>query len=379
MPTRRDFIHYMAASSAVFTFPQLALAKLNSDQRFVFIIQRGAADGLNTVIPYADPDYAKLRKSLAIDVSEATKLDGMFALHPALKETANMYRSGQAMFVHAVASPYRSRSHFDGQNVLETGGTSAYQLKDGWLNRLLGLLSSKQQQAIAISQSVPMALRGSTNVASYAPSKLPQASDDLMLRVSSLYENDETLHAAWSAAMEIEKTAASTSNRKDPAALGKLAGDFLAREDGHKIAMLETTGWDTHNSQIGRLNRQLGSLDKLLASLKNSLGDVWQNTTVIVCTEFGRTAAANGTQGTDHGTGSAAMVLGGTLNGGRVLTDWPGLSNSSLYQGRDLKPTLALDELITSVLAESYTLDPVKLAQVLFPSMTMMKPLTGFY
>ena len=171
---RRDFLRVASiGGAAFFASPYISFAAANTDRRFIFIIQRGAADGLNTVIPYADPYYAKLRGALAIDVSQATKLDGMFALHPALIETAKMYNTGQALFAHAVASPYRERSHFDAQNVLETGGTSAYQVKDGWMNRLLGLLPAAQSEAIAFASSIPMALRGKMEVSSYAPSALP--------------------------------------------------------------------------------------------------------------------------------------------------------------------------------------------------------------
>ena len=188
---RRDFLRFSALSSAtLFASPYLSFAAANTDRRFIFIIQRGAADGLNTVIPYADTVYAKLRGALAIDVAQATKLDGLFALHASLAETAKLYASGQALFVHAVASPYRDRSHFDGQNVLETGGIAPYQMKDGWMNRLLTLLPSTQNEAIAIASTVPMALRGKAEVTSYAPSNLPQASDDMLMRVSQLYAED---------------------------------------------------------------------------------------------------------------------------------------------------------------------------------------------
>jgi uncharacterized protein (DUF1501 family) len=379
MINRRDFLRVMATGGAMLAMPKLALAKANTNQRFIFVMQRGAADGLNIVIPYADPNYAKLLKSLAIDASQAVKLDSLFALHPALKQTAKLYTEGQALFVQAVASPYRQRSHFDAQNVLETGGNSPYQLKDGWMNRLLTLLAGKQKEAIAIAQSVPMALRGNVQVASYAPSKLPDAAEDLMLRVTKLYENDDALHAAWTSAMEVESMAAHATKKRDPAGLGKLTGGFLVREDGPRIAMLESNGWDTHSNQNGRLNRQLSGLDGFIASLKETLGDTWQQTTVLVCTEFGRTAAVNGTQGTDHGTASAAMLYGGGLKGGRVLADWPGLNNASLYQGRDLMPTLGLDTLITSVVAELYGLDPYRVRRVLFPQGSDRKALEGFY
>lgn len=375
---RREFLRILAAGAGlILASPYISFASAMTDRRFIFIIQRGAADGLNTVIPYADPAYARLRGALAIDVTQATKLDGMFALHPSLSETAKMYSAGQALFVHAVASPYRDRSHFDGQNVLETGGNSPYQMQDGWMNRLLTLLPKTQSEAIAFASTVPMALRGKVEVSSYAPSVLPQAPDDLLLRVSQLYADDAQLHAIWSAAMDANHMAEDTSNKQDPASFGKLAASFLSRTDGPRIAMIETGGWDTHTAQEGRLSRQLKSLDTLLAALRDGLGDTWQKTTVIVATEFGRTAATNGTGGTDHGTGATAMILGGDVKGGRVIADWPGLNNSALYEGRDLKPTTNLDSLIASLTAAGFGIDPYKVASTLFPENNTVRQIEG--
>jgi len=365
---RRHFLGGAAASAgAMLLAPSIAFAAVASPHRFVFVIQRGAADGLNTVVPYADPAYASLRGELAIDTSKAYKLDGTFSLHPALLEMSKMYADGQALFVQAVASPYRDRSHFDGQNVLETGGLRPYQLKDGWLNRLVSMLPSARDNAIAFAPTLPLALRGPAEVTSYAASSLPQAQDDLLLRVSQLYQGDAQLHALWASAMQTRSLASSVSAKQDPAALGKMAASFLARNDGPRIAMIETGGWDTHTAQNPRLNTQLKALDTMIAALRDGLGPYWANTTVVVATEFGRTAAANGTGGTDHGTGAAAMLLGGGVNGGRVLADWPGLAPAALNEGRDLRATLALDSLIAGAVAETFSLDPAHVIKQLFP------------
>jgi uncharacterized protein (DUF1501 family) len=382
MLTRRSFIRYAAAGAgAILVSPQIAFARVETDRRFVFVIQRGAADGLNIVVPYADPGYATLRGALAVDTSAATRLDGTFALHPALAQTAQMYAAREALFVHAVASPYRDRSHFDGQNVLETGGTSPYQVKDGWLNRLVSLMPGTTQNthesAIAFAPTVPLALRGPANVASYAPSALPQAPDDLLTRVSQLYEQDAQLRPLWESAMTARGLAGDAGARQDPASLGKLAASFLSRDDGPRIAMIETGGWDTHSAQAPRLAAQLKALDTMLAALRDGLGPSWGKTTVLVATEFGRTAAANGTGGTDHGTGSVAMVIGGAVAGGRVVADWPGLRQSDLYQARDLKPTASLDALITGVASESLGLDPHRTASTLFAQNRAAQPMTG--
>jgi uncharacterized protein (DUF1501 family) len=373
---RRSFLSFSAVGAgAMLVAPRMALATLPTDGRFVFIIQRGAADGLNIVIPYADPAYTKLRGALAIDPAKAAKLDGSFALHPSLVETAKMYGQRQALFVHAVASPYRDRSHFDGQNVLETGGTQPYQVKDGWLNRLVAMMPRTKDEAIALAPTVPMALRGPAQITSYAPSSLPTPSDDLLLRVGQLYAADPQLHPLWLSALEAQGLAEGSAAKRDPASLGKLTASFLVKPDGPRIAMLETGGWDTHSGQERRLAAQLKALDTLLAAVRDGLGPTWAQTTVLIATEFGRTAAANGTGGTDHGTGSAAILVGGAVKGGRVVSDWPGLAPSSLYEGRDLRPTATMDSLIAGVAGQSLGIDPDHVARMLFGSASSMNGL----
>lgn len=363
---RRRFL----GAAALCTAPPVLFAQAATERRFIFIIQRGAADGLNTVIPYAEPAYASARGALAIDAAGALKLDGTFALHPSLPQQHALYAAGQASFFHAVASPYRDRSHFDGQNVLETGGRAPYQVKDGWMNRLLGLLPRHGKDAIAFSPAVPMALRGAVEVTTYAPSALPVATDDLMMRVEQLYAKDAQLHAIWSSALDARGMAGGMpggERRQDPAALGRMAARFLARADGPRLAMIETGGWDTHSGQTPRLAAQLRGLDQLIGGLHEGLGAAWLQTVILVATEFGRTVAANGTGGTDHGTGAAAMLVGGAVQGGRIVADWPGLAPANLFEGRDLAPTLALDALVSSACAEAFRLEPERTARILFP------------
>ncbi|MFL6720609.1 MAG: DUF1501 domain-containing protein [Sphingomonas sp.] len=371
MLTRRSFVAAGGAASALATlgFPGMAFARAGTPRRFVFIIQRGAADGLSILAPTGDPQFSGLRGDFVQDSGAGAKLGSFFTLHPALAETAKLYADRQALFVHAVASPYRDRSHFDGQNVLETGGSAAYRVRDGWMNRLLGLLPPEQAKALALSTTVPMALRGSHDVSSYASSQLPSPTDDLLTRVSSLYAGDQQLHALWSAAMDTRMKAGASmqaAGGQNGAATGALAARMLSG-DGARIAMIETNGWDTHSGQRGRLNAQLRNLDQMVSALKTGLGPDWANTLVVVATEFGRTARPNGTGGTDHGQASAAMLLGGAVAGGKVIADWPGLSNGALYEGRDLKPTTDLDALIAGALAQHYGLEPSRIMATLFP------------
>lgn len=375
MLNRRNFVALGASAIVTSAFgPRIAFARAATERRFVFIIQRGAADGLGTLAPIGDPAFAGQRGVLAQDFVSAPRLDSMFALHPAMTKTLGLWQAKQALFVHAVASPYRERSHFDGQNVLETGGSSAYALKDGWLNRLLSLLPA-DDKAIALAATIPMALRGPVEVASYAPSALPDASDDLLARVSAMYRDDPQLHAIWEQATA---TRMLTSDGRNAAATGTLAAKLLTAEGGARIAMIETGGWDTHAQQRGRLTGQLRGLDAMVGAIRDGLGSLWADTILVVATEFGRTVKVNGTQGTDHGTGSLAMLIGGAVNGGRVVADWPGLGDAALYENRDLKPTTGLDTLLSSAVASHFDLTAARTAQKLFPDMKsagMMKDL----
>lgn len=363
---RRQLI---AAGAASLFAPRIAFARADTPRRLVFVIQRGAADGLATLAPLGDPAYSGLRGDLAADLAGGLKLDGMFTLHPGLKQLGTLYGARQALFAHAVASPYRDRSHFDGQNVLETGGALPYERKDGWMNRLLPLLPAGQARALAVSATIPAALRGDAPVASYAPSNLPDAPDDLLQRVSMLYAGDAQLHRLWEEALQTRAMAAGTDlgGARGGEAAGKLVASLMDGPQGARVVMVETTGWDTHAGQRGRLTAQLGGLDALLAALRTGLGTAWADTLVVVATEFGRTAAVNGTGGTDHGTGSLAMLLGGTVTGGRIVSDWPGLGAGQLYEGRDLKPTASLDALLAGAIVGHFGLDPAEAAQKLFP------------
>jgi uncharacterized protein (DUF1501 family) len=367
MLTRRFFLGTSGLGLAALAIPRMAFARASTDRRFVFIIQRGAADGLSIVAPTGDPLHSGIRSDFDRDLQNGTRLGSFFTLHPALAQMGKMYAGKQALFVHAVASPYRDRSHFDGQNVLETGGSAAYRVRDGWLNRLLGLLPASESKALALSDTVPMALRGSHDVSSYAPSKLAGPSEDLLQRVSALYEPDAQLHQLWSAALDTRMTAGDVTDAgQNGAATGAVAARLLAGPAGARIAMIETNGWDTHSGQRARLAVQLRNLDGIVGSLKSGLGADWASTLVIAATEFGRTVRPNGTGGTDHGEASLAMLLGGAVAGGKVIADWPGLSTAALYEGRDLKPTTGLDALIAAALAQHYGLDPARVMTTLF-------------
>lgn len=360
--SRRSLLGSAAAAGALAVLPGMAFAAAATDRRFVFIIQRGAADGLAIVPPLGDPALAGLRDALVEPA--AVKLDALFALHPALAATAQLFAAGEGRAYHAVATAYRDRSHFDGQNVLESGAATPYASRTGWLGRLLPMLPGVETSALALAPAVPLALRGSIPVATYSPNRLPSPSDDLLLRVGALYQADAQFAPLWSEAMKTRMLAGDIGGNagKNGADLGKLAASLLAPADGARIMMIETGGWDTHSAQRSRLAAQLRGLDSLVAELKAGLGPAWNETLVLVATEFGRTAAANGTGGTDHGTASAALLLGGALPPGSPVTaDWPGLAPSALYQSRDLRPTAQLGGIVAAALADHYGLDPARL------------------
>ena len=370
MLNRRFFLASGLAGISVTAVPGLAWGAPATTKKFIFVIQRGAADGLATLAPVGDPDFVRARGDLAEESLTGTKLDGLFALHPAMAESAKLFASKQASFAHALASGYRERSHFDAQNMLESGASRPYGRDDGWLGRLLTMLPASQANALAVAPAVPLALRGPVAVNSYSPSRLPDANADLMQRLTALYAEDAQLSKLWEGARATDAMAGMPADDalKGGAALGKLTADLMSGPNGARVVMLETNGWDTHFQQKGRLTAGLKQVDALVAGLRDNLGLEWSNTLVMVATEFGRTVAFNGTGGTDHGTGGAAMLFGGNLaGGGKIQSDWPGLAPTKLFEGRDLRPTLRFEDFVSGALAAHYGFDPAKARRTLFP------------
>jgi uncharacterized protein (DUF1501 family) len=384
MLSRRELLKTLGVGSIAAGFPGLVLAKADTDARLVVLVLRGAMDGMSMLVPYGDGKYAGLRGQLALAApgqeGGVLKADGLFGIHPALQHTHQLYKKQQALFVHAVASPYRSRSHFDGQDHLESGSSPGNFRRDGWLNRALAPMAGSrgQESAISISQNTPLLLRGSQQVSSWAPSQMPDASDETLNRVRSLYAHDEFFASRLEQALESNQIAGDMSGKKlrrnsqtrQMEALMQATARFLSSSNGPRIAVLESGGWDTHARQgaaSGSLAGKFTMLDKGLSSLQQHLGDTWSQTVVMVVTEFGRTAKANGTGGTDHGTATAALLAGGAVSGGRIIADWPGLSASDLYEGRDLYPTTDIRSVFKGVLAQHLQLKEGFLEDEVFP------------
>ena len=357
--------------------PNLAFAKAESDKKLFVIFLRGAVDGLSFIPPVGDPALARSRAVWMDELSGAHRLDTTFALHPGLGRIAKLYAQGDVIGTQAIATDYRERSHFDAQNLLETGGQRPFQVRDGWLNRFLGLFANGKPSALAIAPFVPLVLRGANPASSYAPSDIPDASQETVERIAALYAHDPQLRAAWNETVAIHARlqGGDTTELSGAAQTGQLAARLMAGGDGASIAMVDVPGWDSHANQIPQLNRRFAALDTLIGAFCDEIGAAWSDTLVLVATEFGRTVAINGTNGTDHGTGGAALLLGGGIKGGRVIADWPGLDQAALYEGRDLKPTQSLESLIGGALAEHFALDPDKTMAQLFPGRA--KALTG--
>jgi uncharacterized protein (DUF1501 family) len=394
MVSRRDILRFAGTAAMASGIPGLTFARADSNARFVLVILRGAADGLAIAAPYGDGNYRKIRGELALPEPGSSgglnKLDGLFGLHPSLPNIYEQYREDQALIVHAVASPYRERSHFDGQDVLENGAGQVGSLRDGWLNRALDPLGGAlgDEVAIAMAQNTPLVLRGDNSVTSWAPSQLPDADESTLRRLQDLYARDEFFATRLTQALDAQAIADGEAGMGQMRSRGndaeklrtmmQAAARFLTAEDGPRIAVLEASGWDTHANQgttTGSLANRLEGLDNGLLTLQSGLGDAWSRTIVAVVTEFGRTVAVNGTRGTDHGTASAAILLGGAVAGGRIITDWPGLRGTDLYQGRDLKPTTDMRSVFKTVLAEHLELPEAHVESVVFPDSKSVPPM----
>lgn len=394
MITRREILKTTAAGAFLSATPSISFANAATEARLVLVILRGAADGLAIAAPYGDGNYSKVRGELALSKpgqdGGLLRLDELFGLHPSLTNVYDEYQQDRATIVHAIASPYRDRSHFDGQDVLENGGSSAGLLRDGWLNRALAPLGGSlgNEPAIALAQNTPLVLRGENSVTSWAPSQLPDADENTIRRIQGMYAEDEFFATRLAQALKSQEIAAGNMDMDSPRrrgndaqqtiAMAQATAKFLTTENGPRIAVLEAGGWDTHANQgsdSGALANRLSGMDDGLAALRDGMGEQWSNTIVAVVTEFGRTVHVNGTRGTDHGTATAAILLGGALQGGKVIADWPGLAKKDLHEGRDLRATLDTRSLFKGLLADHLQIPNTMLERSVFPNSTEAPPL----
>jgi uncharacterized protein (DUF1501 family) len=406
--TRRELLK---ASGVLFAWPfvpRVARAE-GRDPRFLTVVLRGALDGLAAVAPVGDPDWIALRgdKGLKLDgATPALPLDSFFALNPAMPNLHRLYKAGQAAIVHAAATPYRERSHFDGQDVLESGLAGPGGSESGWLNRALAALEPGERanthggKAFAVGPITPLVVRGEAPVLSWVPPRLPPVSDETTMRLLDLYRHtdpplarvleDRLGLAAIARAGGMETT---TNNTGPVIQVGGIAqvrayfaevagasAKFLASADGPRVGAVAVDGWDTHVNEGavgGRLSNLLGALDAAIAAFETGMGAAWSETVVTLITEFGRTARVNGNDGTDHGTGTIAILVGGALKGERVIADWPGLKDADLYEKRDLKATTDLRAVLKGLLRDHLSLDEPVLAAKIFPDSADVRPMAG--
>ncbi len=353
----------------------LAMASAPGEKRFIVVIQRGAMDGMAAVVPHGDPGLTALRGATPEGLLD---LGGFFGLHPALAGMHEMYQARALLAVHAVAGPYRVRSHFEAQDYLESGAD--HRMTSGWLNRAI---TAAAGNALAVGVSVPLLLRGPAQVGNWAPHGLAEPPPDLYAAIAAMNQTDPVIGPAIANGLKARGFSDRTlmdepqaTNRNAFPALATAAGTMLKAPDGPRIAAMEIGGWDTHTAQANRLTGPLKQLDAGMVALKAALGDAWKHTAVLIMTEFGRTARINGTGGTDHGTGSVAFVLGGEVKGGRVLANWPGLGPGKLFEDRDLAPTTDLRSLAKGLLAEHLGMSGPALDQV-FPGSASAAPIRG--
>jgi uncharacterized protein (DUF1501 family) len=406
VPTRRELLLGSGALFAWAMVPGRARAE-GRDPRFLTIILRGAVDGLAVVAPVGDPDWPKLRgdKGLAVEgPTPALSLDGFFALNPAMPHLHRLYQARQATIVHAVATPYRERSHFDGQDVLESGQAKPGAVDTGWLNRALAALApgdrvaAQDRQAFAVGPIAPLVVRGPAPVLAWTPPRLPPVGDETTMRLLDLYNHtDPSLARALEERIGLAAVAGAAGMNGNPdmgrppvqiggieqvrkyfAEAAGAAAKFLAREDGPRLGALALDGWDTHVNEgavKGRLANLLGALDGAIAEIETNMGGAWRETVVVLVTEFGRTARINGNDGTDHGTATVAILVGGALSGGRVVADWPGLKDTDLYEHRDLRATTDLRSVVKGLLEDHLRIDEKVLGAAVFPDSPLVPPM----
>jgi len=373
----------------------VSLASAPGDKRLVVILLRGGMDGLDVVRPYGDPAYSALRGDAGLDAEDpAMDLDGYFALHPALRPMMPLWSSGQLGFAHAVSTPYRDkRSHFDGQDLLEAGlsDLSGGLSRDGWLNRVVqNLPDSGPATAYAVGRDPLDVLGGAAVTQRWSPEADLALSPQAIQLARLIMADDPQFREAFAQALEISEgdgdsvamtgtpdqmmaMAGKTSPRGKTSAEVRIA-EFIGKRlrEETRIAALSITGWDTHQTQDRSLPNALGRLSDAILTLQTTMrGPVWNKTTVVAVTEFGRTARLNGSKGTDHGTGGLMVMAGGALRGGKVIGDWPGLDESQLYGRRDLMPTRDLRAYLGWLLHSQFGLPVSTLETSIFPGLDL--------
>jgi uncharacterized protein (DUF1501 family) len=403
-PSRRGLLATAAGfglSLQLMAVPAQAADSALNKKKVIVIVCRGGMDGLSVAPPIGDADYHGLRGGLAVE--GALPLDGTFALHPQLFAVHALAKAGEARIVPAVATPDRARSHFEAQDVLESGAAGVYATTSGWLNRAVETLSAHRRvDAMSVGATAPLILRGKVQTASWSPGRTVDAEARLPTLLQDLYRNDPLLGPALARGLETEtmakaataglqggtmmnvstagngvKTGGAQQGREAAKMLGQSLAGFMREPGGPTVAAISLDGFDSHAGQANLLNGRLAYLDAVLDGVHQGLGPDWKDTVVLVATEFGRTARVNGTAGTDHGTASTALILGGALKPGGIVGDWPTLKQNALFENRDVNPTLDMRGLFKGVLADHMGVDKAALEAIVFPNSAAARPVAN--
>jgi uncharacterized protein (DUF1501 family) len=359
---RRNFLKgslgtlYMMASPNM-AFPDVKLP----EKRLLVVLLRGGLDGLAAVPPLADKNLSKIRKDVL--VQGANDLDGFFGIHPNLKFLENEYHSGNAAFVHATSFPYTGRSHFDGQNIMETGSEQAYAVTSGWVGRAMNAAGFS---SLAVSLPIPIILRGNEVNSNYFPTNFSKATKKEYAEVEKMWNSDSQLNGMLK---DISSRDTMKHGRGDTIDLVGYAASQMHKTNGPRVGLLEIDGFDTHalqGNEQGEHAELLEDLDNILRVFKERMGPLYDDTAIVTVTEFGRTAFENGTQGTDHGWASSMILAGGLVKGKQVVSDWPGLSKRNLFEDRDLTMTIDARDIYAEVVKIVFDLEDDVISEHVF-------------
>ncbi len=376
MLSRRSVLGAACCLAASPLMTPMTFASAPGDRRFVTIVLRGALDSLYLLQPYGDPLLRKYRPDLALDpAGKLIDLDGRFGLPTDAADLLPLWKSGELGFVNAVSTPYRDqRSHFDGQDILESGGSAASDENTGWLNRALASIPrSENRKAIDVHTSAELILSGPNPVDTWSAQSDLAIQPDALTFFERLYAGDKSFSKVFGEAMLTDKDSdgifGSGTRSADAAGIARLTAGMLKGD--YRIASFSIGGWDTHIGQANIFRKPLKALVAALTTLKAELGpETWSKTAVLAMTEFGRTVRQNGSRGTDHGTGGLAIVAGGAIRGGKVYGRWPGLAEDQLFEARDLMPTADVREIAAALLRSQLDISAGDLTSKVFPGLS---------
>ena len=363
MMNRRDFILGSITLTMLGSPLFSARAEQLEKRNLVVVLLRGGMDGL-TAVPPRDPILASHRPDIMVE--NTLPLNADFDLNPRLQEFYKCWKEGKASICHATNIPYTMRSHFEGQDVMESGGRTPFALSTGWLGRGI---HAANLDGLAISLPMPLLLRGPTSVDNYYPTYLNAPSLDMMQSVHASYPADSLLAQTMGKVISRPVSMMKSTSSRDAHDLARAASRMLAKPDGPRVAVFDIEGFDTHASQGGDEGEhadKLADYDLILSRLKQGMGNAFDNTVIVTLTEFGRKLDQNGGNGTEHGYGTAVLLAGGLVKGGMVHADWPGLQKKHLFEGQDLNATMDARSIYCSAMATCFQVDFEQLKRDVF-------------